>query len=488
MRRSIKHQFTFIFIGLMAGTLLICWIINNFFLEQYYEDRRKKDLVQTYEMMNKTLGVDARDLESFDIVLQQNSERYNIMGAVQDSNAKVLITFGNDVDMLKGILWDWLYKASSVHMPSGKNYQIQKTYDVRTNMDYLEMVGWLDNQQAFFLRTPLENIRESVNIANQFLIYAGVICVFLSSVIIFIITRRMTAPIVELNEISKRMTKLDFEAKYTGKSKNEIGLLGENINTLSEALEKNIRELKTANNELKKDIAQKELAENRRKEFLSNVSHELKTPIAIIQGYAEGLKDCVNEDEESRIYYSEVIMDEAIKMNAMVKQLMNLNELESGKDNVNFERFDIVSLIHNYMMSAGILAKERGIDVRITQEESIYVWADELKTEEVFSNYFTNAVNHCGDEKIIDIKLEQKENLVRVIVFNTGKKIPEESLSMIWDKFYKVDKARTREYGGSGVGLSIVKAVMESMNQAYGVENFENGVAFWFELETVERV
>ena len=110
------------------------------------------------------------------------------------------------------------------------------------------------------------------------------------------------------------------------------------------------------------------------------------------------------------------------------------------------------------------------------------MWADEFKTEEVFSNYFSNAINHVLGEKVIDVRLIRMENKVRVSVFNTGEPIPEDSLGHLWEKFYKVDKARTREYGGSGVGLSIVKAIMESMNQEYGVTNYDNGVAFWFEL------
>ena len=247
-----------------------------------------------------------------------------------------------------------------------------------------------------------------------------------------------------------------------------------------------IETLKTANNELQKDIERKEQNEEMRKEFLANVSHELKTPIALIQGYAEGLKEGINEDTESRDFYCEVIIDEAEKMNNMVKKLLTLNQLEFGNDVVSMERFDVITLINNYLQSANILIKQNGIQVRMQESEPIYVWADEFKTEEVFMNYFTNAVNHCNGERIIDIRFEQQEGKVRVSVFNTGEQIPPESLTHIWEKFYKVDKARTREYGGNGVGLSIVKAIMESMNQPYGVENYTNGVCFWFELEMVK--
>lgn len=222
-----------------------------------------------------------------------------------------------------------------------------------------------------------------------------------------------------------------------------------------------------------------------RKEFLSNVSHELKTPIALIQGYAEGLQDNINEDKESRDFYCEVIIDEAKKMNKMVKKLLTLNQIEFGNDQVAFERFDIVNLIQNVMQPAALLADQKGAEISFAREyaKPVYVWADEYMVEEVITNYISNAINHVDYEKKIIVSLEGQEGTVRVSVFNTGNLIPEEDLEKVWVKFYKVDKARTREYGGSGIGLSIVKAVMDSMNQKCGVRNLENGVEFWFELD-----
>lgn len=171
-------------------------------------------------------------------------------------------------------------------------------------------------------------------------------------------------------------------------------------------------------------------------------------------------------------------------MNNMVKKLLTLNQLEFGNDVITMERFDVVAMIHNFLQSAEILTQQNEVNVRMEQTEPIYVWADEFKTEEVIRNYFSNAMNHVKGDKIIDIKYTMLENKVRIGIFNTGDPIPEDSLPHLWEKFYKVDKARTREYGGSGVGLSIVKAIMDSMNQQYGVINYTNGVEFWIELET----
>ncbi len=273
---------------------------------------------------------------------------------------------------------------------------------------------------------------------------------------IWFATEKVTKPIMELKDISEKMTKLDFETKYNSRSLNEIDLLGEHMNALSAALEKNISELKTANNELQRDIEKKEQIDEMRKEFLANVSHELKTPIALIQGYAEGLREGINDDAESREFYCDVIMDEAGKMNVMVKKLLDLNELEFGNDVAVMERFDIVAMVENFLASAEILIAQNGVTLRHAPREPIYVWADEFKTEEVVRNFFSNAINHAAGDKVIEIKYgfieENDANKVRVSVFNTGEPISEEALPHIWEKFYKADKARTREYGGRGVG------------------------------------
>ncbi len=489
VKHSISRQFATIFIGLMASTIFLCWFINNSFLQQYYENNREKTLLECYQKIINAAEEGKLEDAEFQNELVKLSSRSNISAIIVDANAEVAMTIGGESQVLLKLLKDNLFSyrhASTRELEKTEDYTLQKVVDVATQLEFIEMYGIVGTGVGVLVRTPLANISESVMIANRFLVYIGLIAIAISSTIIYFVTRKVTEPIMELADISERMIQLDFEAKYTGRNNTEISILGDNINKLSETLEQTISELKTANNELQKDIEVKTRIDEMRTEFLSNVSHELKTPIALIQGYAEGLSEGINDDAESRSFYCEVIMDEANKMNVMVKKLLTLNQLEFGSDVVAFERFDIVDLICNYVQSAQILTKQNNIQVQMGKYDPIYVWADEFKTEEVFMNYFTNAVNHAGGDKIIDIKLEQKEKKIRVSIFNTGEPVPGDSIEHLWEKFYKVDKARTRAYGGSGVGLSIVKAIMESMNQEYGVINYENGVEFWFELETVQ--
>lgn len=276
------------------------------------------------------------------------------------------------------------------------------------------MWGNFDNGDIFIMRSPLESIRSAVTIFNRFIGVVGGCVILVSVLLAWYFSKRITEPIMELATLSQKMADLDFDAKYTSGGSNEIGVLGENFNRMSERLEQTISNLKEANYKLQKDIEQKEKRENMRSEFLGNVSHELKTPIALIQGYAEGLKEGVNDDPESREFYCEVIMDEAGKMNRMVKNLLALNQLEFGEDDVQFERFDITSLISGVLQSLDILIEQKEAQVIFRHKNPVYVWADEFKVEQVVRNYVNNALNHVDGEKVIEIKITQENDMAKL--------------------------------------------------------------------------
>ena len=498
-RYSIRVQFTIIFLLLMLGTIGLCWIINNTFLEKYYLREKRIALTEMYKKVNSAAANNTIDSEEFDEEVMRSAGKDSISLIVMDAESSMVKLHASDSESMGRRMWDNLFgetpdlserdPAKSRYyiadcLADQENYQINIIYDSRMNTKTMELFGVLDDGSFCLLQSAVESIHNSSAIANRFMGYIGIAVSLLGALIALLLAGKITEPIRELTEISARMKKLDFSAKYRGNSRTEIAELGDNINELSEILERTISELKTANNELREDIEKKEKLEDMRQEFLSNVTHELKTPLALIKGYAEGLSEGVADDPDSIRFYTEVIMDEADKMNRIVAKLLSLNQLEFGNTQFSMVRFDIVGFTRGCLNNAGMLAQKRGIRVNMEERSPLYVWADEFWTEEVFMNYFSNAVNHCDGEKVIDIHFEEKENCVRVVVFNTGRPIPEEAIPHLWEKFYKVDKARTREYGGSGVGLSIVKAIMEQMHQDYGVINYDNGVAFWFELDT----
>lgn len=505
MRNSIQVKLTVMIVSLVVGLVVLSWGITNIKLNDFFESNAKDRLAQAYEEMNQKVEENTkfngfRELQfAVDdignryhctiILISHNRIISNANGAIYDSLYSLLSLLENQE--MSEIKSPWIHgeekeenDSSSQYELNEEGYILKRNHDEKLNSDYYDLVGTLSNGDLISIRYSLNSLKDSSKIANRFFGYVGAVVLFVGIVFSVIFCRRFTKPIHEMATVADEMAKLNFESKVTYQSKDEIGRLGNRLNQLSQKLEKTISELKTANNELSEDIVKKEQMDEMRREFLSHVSHELKTPIALIQGYAEGLKENVMEDSESREFYCDVIMDEANKMNEMVKKLLTLNQIEFGKDILHFERFDIVTLVRNRLNSNEILCKEKNVTVIYPEQESIYVWADEFLIEEAVSNYISNAIHYVEENGEIRVRFQEFPDKVRLFVYNSGSYIPEEELEKIWIKFYKVDKARTREYGGNGIGLSIVAATMESHNMEYGVFNTEDGVEFYLDLDT----
>lgn len=486
MKNSIKKKCMLLFSALFTFTIVFCWLANILFLGKFYMSRKEAMLRESYLRLDYVATKYGETSDEFKNIFEMITERNNYDVLILDSDMMPVISNVPNYEFLSDKLIGYFlgYTESTEILEKADKYTVQKSSDTMHSNDFLELWGVFSNGNLIVARTPVSSIKDSVYIANLFLMYVGLLAIAISIAIVYCVSTNITNPILQLVDISDRMAKLDFDARYEGDDLNEIGLLGNHINKLSDTLKTTISELKTANIELKNDLERKTEIDEMRTEFLSNVSHELKTPIALIQGYAEGLMDCVNDDEESKNFYCEVIADEASKMNNLVKSLLELNELEFGQNNVCLERFDIVEVIRNCSSNIDILLKQNEIKYIFNQDEPVFVWSDEFKVIQVFNNYLSNAIHYAnGDEKVVKVSVTKKDDKVRISVFNTGNPIPEEAVPKLWTKFYKVDKARTREYGGSGVGLSIVKAAMDALNQKYGVINYENGVSFWFEVD-----
>lgn len=487
VKHSMRMKLTLLLLSLTTGTFLVYLLLNQFFLEDYYVRTKEKSLLKEYETINGILDNGNRITTDVANEVAAVCEKAGITIIIVDTADKIEFQYGNG-----NILKERLQQINFGINPFEQNVikqtddYILQGYNLNSSggSGYLELSGFFNSDMIFLMRMAVESINESVNISMKFFIITGFVILLIGSIIAFLISGGFTRPILRLAGISKEMSKLNFNVKYEVETEDELGVLGDSINELSDKLESTIIELKQANYELQNDIAKKEKIDEMRKDFISNVSHELKTPIALIQGYAEGLMECVNDDEQSREFYCSVIMDEADKMNKLVKNLLSLNQLESGNNTLQYEKFEINMVINGVIASLEYMMKQYDINFEFEPMEDVYVYADEFKIEEVITNYLTNAIHYASGEKRVVISEQRMGKKIRISVFNTGAKIPEEELENIWVKFYKVDKARTREYGGSGIGLSIVKAVMNAHGTECGTKNHENGVEFWFELDT----
>lgn len=495
---SIRTRLTLFLLIIMAATVIVTWAVNRGFIVRYYVRNEQKELVRSYKLFDSKLTDPATSLREVLLIAEQVDTNTNMNIMIlkksfagfdyvpiypEQGFATSKISYSSLINMIDSLDDD--NAEPQREALKAKGYFITQNVDQELKGQYLDLFGMIDNDDyIILLRSPFAIIQTASTVASRLFTYVSVFSTALGAVAMFYVSRRFSKPIQEMAMVAEQMTNLDFDARVETLSNDEIGHLAHSINSLSEKLQTTISELKTANNELQKDLERKTEIDEMRKEFLAHVSHELKTPIALIQGYAEGLKDNVNDDSEGREFYCDVITDEAHKMNNMVKKLLTLNQIEFGQNQIHMERFDIVDMIKNLIISGDILYKKLNATIVMEQEQPIYVWADEYMIEEVMSNYLSNARNHLSKDGTIMISFEQKETEVKVSVKNTGFPIPEEDINKVWGKFYKVDKARTREYGGSGVGLSIVAAIMEAHGKSYGVFNEEDGVTFYITLDT----
>ncbi|MDP4142891.1 MAG: HAMP domain-containing sensor histidine kinase [Bacillota bacterium] len=489
MRLSIRKK---LFIGvssLIVFFVLFAWFLNSNFLGKYYLYEKKNMLSDTFKQINSIVKNETFE-NSVEIEKLERTQNIHIL--VLDSKFNVVYESPGERKMPPGPgQFGPMHAISTDKLSQLKTGEtsFDVNEDARLNANFVDMIGKLDDGDYsgdyIILNTPLSAISESAAIANRFFMFTGVLTIILGSIGVFIFSKKFTKPILELNEVAQAMSGLDFSKRCTIKTKDEIGELGRSINSLSNQLDASITELREANIKLKEDVDRERKIDKMRKNFISNVSHELKTPIALIQGYAIGLKVNVNEDEESKDFYCDVIIDESDKMDKLVKQLLELSQIESGNLRIDEAEFDLSQHINNIVQKYKPIFQEKNILLETNIKDKLYVKADVLRIEQVLTNFINNAVNHVDFDRKIIINAEEINHKVEVSVFNSGKCIPEESIDKLWESFYKVDKARTRAYGGAGLGLSIVKNIMELHNSKCGVENLPGGVRFWFQLEGV---
>lgn len=481
---SIKARLILTLICIVLFILCFSLGLNMVFLENYYEESRVQKLIEVYENIRYEKYDNLSKIES-----DNNITIYKLIVS-SDKNSLYLDypsnlskeEFQNIEDTIKEYYLTEKKDLVSIKYKTD-SYIVCKMFDPIIQSNYLDLFARYDNS-IIYIRLNMENISEIVNTANTFLLYISFLAMFEGAILMTLVSNKFTKPILKLSKIANNMANLNFKETYDEIREDEVGVLGDSMNKLSNNLQETISNLEKANQQLAKDLKEKEKIDEMRKTFVSDVSHELKTPIALIQGYAEGLKYSI-ADDESRDFYCQTIIEESEKMNDLVKKITSLSQIEYGYTKVELEKFDIKEIIEYKLHTMQLLLEQNNIKLN-THLYSQIVEMDLSLLDEILNNYLSNAINHISGNKILNISFENYSNdKIKISIFNTGENIPENELENLWIKFYKVDKSRTREYGGSGIGLSIVKAILDNVNQEYGVLNKENGVEFWFTLKKV---
>ncbi|PEA77878.1 sensor histidine kinase [Bacillus wiedmannii] len=336
-----------------------------------------------------------------------------------------------------------------------------------------------------FAIASLQPVNEAMLVLKDYYVYALIIVFLVIILLSFYYSKIIVKPLIKMNRVTKKMANFDFSEKLPVTADDEIGGLSGSINTLSVNLKDRIDRLNVANTKLQQDIERERQLEKTRKEFISGVSHELKTPLSVIRSFAEGIKDGVSKDT---MYYTDVILEETENMNRLIVEMLELAKLESGTYKLDMTTFSIGELIQQVYTKLLFSMEEKHLQVNVDVDSSIFVKANRSRIEQVVVNLLSNAIRYTPDGEKIHVSVIELEDIVKVEIENTGNPIPEESLEKIWDRFYRLDASRSRHTGGTGLGLSIVKNILDLHHAEYGVYNTTNSVVFYFNLQKVKEV
>ncbi|QRN85208.1 HAMP domain-containing protein [Clostridia bacterium] len=490
-KSSLAHKLLFSMLLVVIISTVASFAMNRILLGPYYYYQQSRILNNTANQVDELYT----GVLNEDIVRELNTMGYGINGMI------LIYNQDNEVLYSSRAFQGQFFSVTEDELGAGKKNLLldgtrigfrapsQNKAPVSPWKDPLITVEKeLKNGDHLIIQTSETALEASVGIINQFTLYPASVALIAAIVLAFFLTKKITRPVVELTEITKRMKSLDFSSRYEGEADDEIGELGQNFNDLAETLGITIGELNQANDQLREDIEREKAIEEARKNFISNVSHELKTPISLIRGYAEGIRDQVIEPQDFEEYLS-VIIEESEHMSSMVRELLTLSKLESHHIPTYFEEVDVTEIINRVIEMFSFEMHKEGIKmVYEAPSEPKMLVCDQNMLETMLTNFMSNALDHVEGEKIIEIRLEETLESLGIHVRNSGKTIVKEDQDKIWDSFYKIDKARTRAYGGTGLGLAIVKNMVEIHKGTYGVENWEDGVDFYIRLPKDNKV
>lgn len=389
--------------------------------------------------------------------------------------------------LIDDALLDWMQEAEQdlTRLQKGSPVQMSWT-DKWSGVDYVVLVRLLSEEgqrdRYLFVMTSMQPVGEAVGTLKRYFIYIAPIIVVLVIILSLIYSRMVSRPLVQLNRSAARLAKLDFSAQAEIRSKDEFGELSRSMIALSQNLDEALKELTRANTKLQEDVEEKLRSEQLRKELIANISHELKTPLGIVKGFAEGLQDSVADDKRER--YLAFIVNETDRMNALIMDMLELSKFEVKAIRLQPRSFSLTDLIQQAADSFTRQLEDKRLLVNIHygQEEAI-VQADSRRVEQVVLNLLSNAIRHAEEDSAVTIRiLRMSPGKVTTMIENAGPPIAKADMGRIWDQFYRAERSRDRKSGGTGLGLAIVKHILELHESEYGVMNTDRGVAFYFTL------
>lgn len=496
----LRYKLAIYFIAFSAIMLIFLWIFQTVFLEtcytfikQYQVKKCASEIIGSIESgknTSETIKTISRQNEMSVFVYDSTDELlvkrystefnnpsglreinmrsvYSYYKLAKENNGKYTSTSANDEEEMR-IDIKSRYKRNTATDDEQAFSEASNRRNRVENMVFAEIMSLGDDTECFVLITAMITPVSSVisTLHMQLAIVSMVFIVF-SLVLSFIVSRRISRPLGEITDNVKLLARQNYDVEFNSSGYLEAKELSDTLNVTRQELKK---------------------ADNLRQELIANISHDLRTPLTMITGYAEVMRDLPGENTPENV---QVIIDEANRLTSLVNDMLDLSKLRSGSIEIESEEFSLTDAIGDIFQRYAKLREQEGYDIEFVPDKNAYVYADQIKIGQVVYNFINNAINHCGDDKKVIVTQKATDKRVRVEVTDHGAGIDPEKLSYIWDRYYKVDKTHKRGVIGTGLGLSIVKNILDLHGARYGVKSkLGSGSTFWFELEVtrVEKI
>lgn len=485
-KATLKRRFS------LLGFIAIFFCVSLFSVVQFYLMDDIYALAAKISMLDSAKELSQMDFsdKSFLPSISDFETKKGIYIEVYSSDDKLIYTSeGNDYiynpeASNKPVLNPRYMKILSHHDRKDGSY-FEMREEVFATAQYIVYGCFFNEGQSLQIYYPVDTITKNAQTASWTLFALSLIALLAYYAATYLFAIIFTRPVVTINSTAKRIADLDFNQKCPSFRISELDELSKSINTLSSSLESALNSLKIKNQQLEHDIEKERSLEKTRRAFVANASHELKTPISIIQGYAEGMKYGIGCDSTEE--FCDIIIEEAEKMNQLIVKLLEFLHIGSGEFPLAVQNFYLDELLMSHLGSLEQLYQEKSISLLTDISTNLYAEGDPTLIKIVFNNYLSNALSHADYEKEIKVSVAENDDTYTVTVFNTGKPIDETDIDNIWQSFYRADKSHSRAEGRFGLGLSIVASIQELHKQSYSVRNVDNGVEFSFTVKKAKR-
>lgn len=436
-------------------------------LPNYYHKYKKMTIEnQLDSIVNNVPKLDINNIEEY-------------LGQISfNNNANIVVTdeYGNVIYFTNVLQKGLVTIPKKEDLSHFKNIEKTNTRSVYTSYRKIKFYN-SEEKYNLYLTAPLQPVSEASKVLFLLIPYIGLVVILISVIGGLIYSKVISKPLISMNKVAKEMAKLDFTKKCTVKGEDEIGELSQSLNDLSNNLRISMEELQRANEQLLDDIAKEREIEKKRREFIATISHELKTPITILKGQIEGMLSNIGIYKDRDKYLKrnlEVLND----MEYMVKETLEISKLESQGFKPRKEQVSLSKIVEECIYNISFIAKRKNIFIDKNINEDLFVHGDSKLLKKVVNNIITNAINHSPESEKVYANLHEEKDEIVLKVENTGIYIEENELKEIFKPFYRIEKSRNRKSGGSGLGLYIVKMILDAHNGKYSISNNEKGVEF----------